>query len=177
MTNLPQARGENIVVQEADKELLLYDLTTNKAYCLNETSAIIYRHCDGKTLVDDLKREYQFTDDLIYFALDGLKKEKLIIDDFVSPLKGLKRREIIKKIGLASITALPLISAIIAPTAIQAAASCGGTSPMGTFLGCTEFESQCLNMNQMCISCSTMAAIVVGPGACSADFPYLCVCD
>lgn len=174
---LPLAKTEDIVVQNVEDEILIYDLLTNKAFCLNETSAIIYKACDGKTDFDELKSKHQFTDDLIFFALDNLKKENLIKEDFISPLKGINRRVMIKKIGLATAVALPIIVAIAAPTAVQAAISCGGTFSAGTILGCTELESQCLNMGQMCASCSTSAAIMVGAGACEASDPFLCVCN
>ena len=52
--NTPKSRNYEIVVQEADKELLIYDLTTNKAMMLNETSAIIWQMCDGKTTVGQM---------------------------------------------------------------------------------------------------------------------------
>ena len=52
--NNPKSRNNEIVVQEADKELLIYDLTTNKAMMLNETSAIIWQMCDGKTTVGQM---------------------------------------------------------------------------------------------------------------------------
>lgn len=177
LSKLPPARIENIVVQDAGDEVLIYDLITNKAFCLNETSAIIYQACDGKTSSDELKAKYHFSDDLIFFALDELKKEKLIEDNYVSPFKGIKRREVIKKIGLASMIALPVIVSLMAPTAVMAAASCGGASPAGTILGCTATEQSCLAMFQMCASCSTSAVIMIGAGACDAQNPFLCTCD
>ena len=43
----PKARKENLVVQESNGEVLIYDLDTNKAFCLNETSALVWQACDG----------------------------------------------------------------------------------------------------------------------------------
>ena len=57
MTKLPKTRNENIVVQEMDSEILIYDLNTNKAFCLNETSAVIYHLCDGKRTVAEISRQ------------------------------------------------------------------------------------------------------------------------
>ena len=176
---LPLAKTENIVVQNVEDELLIYDLLTNKAFCLNETSAIIYKACDGKTDFDELKSKHQFTDELIFFALDNLKKEKLIKEDFISPLKGINRREVIRKIGKTSLVALPIISSLMAPTSAMAALSCGGTSSPGTVLGCVPAEQNCLNMFQMCASCATIAVIdIVAPGnpGCELATPFLCSC-
>lgn len=108
---LPEARTTEIIEQEADKELLIYDLQINKAYTLNETSTIIYKACDGTTTFDGLKRKYKFTDDLIHFALEELAANNLIEDYRTAHFAGLSRREVIKRVGLATLTALPIIAA------------------------------------------------------------------
>lgn len=116
---LPQAKNRDIVVQELGKELLVYDLTTHKAYQLNETAMIVFNHCDGQTSFDDLKKKHKFTDDLIYLTLDQLKDDGLI-GEYSSKFQGASRREVIKKVGLASLIALPLIASVVAPTAAHA---------------------------------------------------------
>ena len=126
-SKLPQTKTENIVVQDVDDEILIYDLILNKAFCLNETSALVYNACDGKTEFEEFKRKHNFPDDLLFFALDELQKQNLIENNYISPLKDIKRREVIKKIGLASIIALPIISSIVAPTSVMAQSDCGGT--------------------------------------------------
>ena len=72
--NLPRSRRANIVKQPTGKELLVYDLVINKAFCLNETSAIVYQACDGKTTFAELKRKFQLTDEIIFLTLELLKK-------------------------------------------------------------------------------------------------------
>jgi hypothetical protein len=154
MNKLPMARSKDLVVQTLDKEVLIYDLHTNKAYNLNETSSIVFKACDGKTSFEDLKRKNKFTDDLIFLALDELNKENLIETDnsFVSPFNGVSRREAIRKVGLATMIALPVISSLVAPTALTAqsvacppnACTCtlanictvGGGCPCSTTTGC-----------------------------------------
>ncbi len=121
MEILPSARLENIVVHNLDKEILIYDLLTNKAYNLNETSAIVYQNCDGQTTFDELKSKHEFTDDLIYFAVDELKANNLIEGATISYFGNLSRREIVKRIGLSTMIALPVISSLVAPKAVYAA--------------------------------------------------------
>ncbi len=67
------------------------------------------------------------TEDFVWLALDGLKKENLIENEveISMPFEGLSRREAIRKVGLASMIALPVISSLIAPTAAHAQASGG----------------------------------------------------
>jgi hypothetical protein len=45
----PISRQNNIVTQEVESELLIYDLVENKAFCLNETSAFVWQNCDGNS--------------------------------------------------------------------------------------------------------------------------------
>lgn len=123
MNYLPQARTSNIVVQDFDKEVLIYDLQQHRALCLNQTSAFVWQKCDGKTTFDELKKlsGNKFNDDLILLTLSLLQKENLL-EELVSDttLKAeLSRRGMIAKYGTLAI-ALPMISSLIAPTAVNA---------------------------------------------------------
>jgi hypothetical protein len=129
MNKLPKARTENIVVQTLNDEVLIYDTITNQAFCLNETSARVFNHCDGQTSFDELQRKYQFTGEIIFLALDELKKQNLLASDaeYASPFAGMHRREVIRKVGFATMIALPLISSIVAPAALSAASGAAAT--------------------------------------------------
>jgi hypothetical protein len=128
---LPVARNTNITTQDLKDEILIYDFTNNKAYCLNPTSTIIYNACNGKTSFEDLEKSHNFKPDLIFLALDELKKNDLV-EDYNSPFVGISRREIIRKVGLGSMVALPVISSLIAPKAIDAQS---GSCPMNPNVG------------------------------------------
>ena len=56
MNQLPKAKTSEILVQELENELLVYDLKTNKAFCLNETSAIVFQLCDGTKTVAEISQ-------------------------------------------------------------------------------------------------------------------------
>ncbi|MBX7174564.1 MAG: hypothetical protein K1X72_26555 [Pyrinomonadaceae bacterium] len=130
MTKLPQMRRSEIVVQELESEILIYDLKINKAFALNKTASTVYLACDGKTSFDELKIKSQFTNEIIYLTLDALKKDNLLeSDSYISPFTGMNRREVIRKVGLSTLVALPVISSLVAPHSIQAAS--GGTCPSG----------------------------------------------
>lgn len=118
---LPLARTKDVVVQDLKTEVLVYDLKTNQAFCLNDTSAKVFNACDGLTTFDELKSRYKFSADLIHLALDELSRNNLIESDYESPLAGISRREAIRQVGLASLVSLPVISALIAPQASHAA--------------------------------------------------------
>ena len=87
MSFLPKTRTQNVVIQETSDEVLVYDLDKNKAVCLNETSAIIWKLCDGQKSVNEIadevgkKLKSKVNKDLVLLALDQLKNEGLLEND------------------------------------------------------------------------------------------------
>jgi hypothetical protein len=135
----PLSRKNDIVVQDLNGEVLIYDLKLNKAFCLNETSALVWQACDGNKSVDEISRSISkqmnqpANDDLVWLALDQLKQENLLenSEEVVANFDGMSRREVIRKIGLGTMIALPFVTGLIAPTAAQAqslAAICAATA-------------------------------------------------
>lgn len=129
----PLCRKDNIVVQELEGEVLVYDLSDNRAVCLNETSALIWQACDGDKTPAEIsqfiskKLNAPANEDLVWLALDQLKKENLIENGDALPthFAGMSRREAIKKVGLSSLIALPVIMAVTSPAAAAAGSICG----------------------------------------------------
>lgn len=122
MQKLPKSNDSNLITQESADELLIYNLSTNKVYCLNETAAFIWLNCDGKKTIADLKlMNNQLSDDLIFLTLDLLNKKQLLGDsaetDF--PIETIDRRKMIAKYGTLAF-ALPMISTMVAPLAVNA---------------------------------------------------------
>jgi len=128
----PLARKENLVVQSSGDEVLVYDLEKNKAAALNDTSALIWQSCDGNNDVIEIAAivEKKFggsvNEDFVKLALSQLSKENLLENEkeVLTGFNGLSRREVIRKVGFSSMVALPLVSAIIAPTAAHAQSVC-----------------------------------------------------
>jgi len=138
MLGKPLARAEDILVQESGNELLIYDLKMNKAFWLNETSALVWQLCNGRNTVSEMSDEISENlrtlvgEDLVWLALDQFSKDGLLNDDeiVVRHFAGVSRREIIRKFGIGSVIALPIVSSIIAPKAISAQS--GSCFPSGT---------------------------------------------
>ncbi|MEK7724630.1 MAG: hypothetical protein AAB336_09805 [Acidobacteriota bacterium] len=183
MNKLPKTRTQNFVVQETANELLVYDLITNKAFCLNETAAIVFNACDGKTSFAELNRKHNFTDELIFLTLDSLSKENLLDENFSSPFDKMKRREIIKKIGLATMITLPIISSLVAPTAAAASSLCvsgGANLPPGRSASCSDSVSECdLLACDRCLSQTGTLITETGPDTTCRDlgFTSQCICN
>lgn len=119
----PISRTDKLITQELNGEMLVYDLDTNKAYSLNQTSNLVWQNCDGRreiseiTLILQQKLSKSVNDEIVWLAIEGLKEEGLV--EFKTPEKfsRLNRREVIKKVGLSSMIALPFVISLVAPTA------------------------------------------------------------
>ncbi len=55
-SQVPVARKEGLVIQEMPDEVLVYDLDTNKAHCLNQTAAFVCKSCNGRNSVADINK-------------------------------------------------------------------------------------------------------------------------
>ncbi len=124
----PKGRKSSLVVQELNNEIMIYDITENKALCLNETSAIVWQACDGNNTISEItlilteKLGKSANEDLVWLAIEQLKKENLIenSNELRSPFLGMSRRDVIKKVGLGTMIAFPIVASLTAPIGIQA---------------------------------------------------------
>src|SRR5262245_36691284 len=106
----PEARREDLVVQELSDEVLVYDRKLDKAHCLNQTAASVWKYCDGKTRIEDIHRQLEIEfntpadEQLVWLALDHLGKARLLKEVFAPPEQrsGLSRRELIRRVGLSA---------------------------------------------------------------------------
>ena len=125
----PKARNAELVVQEMGDETLVYDLKTHKAHCLNPTAAYIWNSCNGQRSVDqlaetvELKFGHPADRDLVLLAIKQLQDSALLTESGMNGLKSPSRRDLIKKIGLATAIAIPLVTSLVAPTGVMAASN------------------------------------------------------
>ena len=134
-SNNPMARQNGLVVQEMPDEVLVYDLDTNKAHCLNGSAALVWKSCDGNYSIADIMKRFEsagsgkVTEDFVWLAIDQLSENNLLEKQIQPSFEGTSRREVIKKIGLASMIAIPVIASLVAPQSALAAASCACNNP------------------------------------------------
>lgn len=142
----PVARTESLIVKEVDGETLVYDLKTDKAHCLNDTAARVWKNCDGRKSVSEISEQLStesntsVEDELVWLALDQLEKFKLLEEAPARPafLAGMTRRQMVARLGIAAV-ALPAIVAIVAP---EAKAQGSAPIPPG---GCCTNPNDCAN--------------------------------
>jgi hypothetical protein len=127
---VPRKRIEGLVIQELPDEVLVYDRDRDKAHCLNQTAALVWKYCDGKTTVSNMTHRLEHDlstesvdEKVVWYALDQLGKDHLLEEMVVPPtlLGGMSRREMVRVLGVAAVVAVPLVTSIIAPTPAQAA--------------------------------------------------------
>ncbi|MBV9242153.1 MAG: PqqD family protein [Acidobacteria bacterium] len=124
----PIARNEELVVQEMPGEVLVYDIRTNQAHCLNTTAAFIWKNCTGANSIRDIEQLLMaehgtgLDADLVKLGVEDLASRDLL--SAAPPASGLNRRDVIKRIGMASVIAIPVIASLAAPKSALASTSC-----------------------------------------------------
>jgi hypothetical protein len=125
-------------VQQVGQEMLVYDERRHMAFCLNESSSIVFRLADGAHTVSEISAaasvelSASISEELVLFALEELRRDGLIesSSDTVGSSSGgadvprLSRRAMVQRLGVGGAMLLPAIFAIVAPTAAQAYSGC-----------------------------------------------------
>jgi hypothetical protein len=141
---LPRKREHQLVIDELPDEVLVYDLDRHKAHCLNQTAALVWQHCDGKSGASQIARRLTkqlrapFNEDLVWLALRQLEKLHLLEQSISLPPEflGMSRRQMIRNLGLAAAVAVPVVTSIVAPTAAEASTCVSSGQPCSSSITC-----------------------------------------
>ena len=96
--------------------------------CLNRTAALVWQSCDGKSDISEITQKLEeelgasVNEELVLFAVSELNNKGLIEngEKIADSFRGLSRREIVRRVGFASLVTLPIVSSIVAPQAAAA---------------------------------------------------------
>ena len=144
-TRMPLARKAGLVVKEVGGELLIYDLERDQAHCLNDTAALVWKHCDGNndaasiaTVLEE-KLNTSINETVIWYALSQLSKDHLLEQPIAAPpvFARMNRRQMIRALGVATVVAVPVVTSIVAPTPAQA-------------VSCLPSGASCVSSSQCC---------------------------
>lgn len=158
MKTTPRARKEGLLVEELPHEMLVYDLERHKAHCLNPTAALVWKHCDGRTSVQELARllekslDARVDEDVVWCALNQLEKDHLLEEKIAWPVgvERISRRALIRRVGVAA-ALLPLITTIAAPTALASISCTGSCTPNGPNNGGCASGCVCSSITSTCV--------------------------
>lgn len=121
----PRARLDCLSRRFGD-EVLVYDLQRDVGHCLNSTAAAIWKLCDGNRSPSQITRtlstqlSVRLDASVVPLALEQLADAHLLVESEV-PVDRPSRRVAIRRIGIAAVVALPVITSVVAPTSAQAA--------------------------------------------------------
>jgi hypothetical protein len=190
-TRRPLARSDELVIEELEDEVLIYDKKNKRAHCLSATAARVWRACDGVSDAEALAETLDLSERDVRDAFDELESVEL----FEAGLElvvvngngngnghGLTRRELTKrsaKVG-AAVAAAPMILSITAPTAWATATppqffceifttqSCGASSGCGSIAGCCCCNKSC-PAQASCKGCTSISACASGSQPCATS--------
>lgn len=118
-----------LIVEELHDETMIYDPARNKAFCLNQTAAYVWKHSDGKKTVAEIAEmmatevSRPVSDQVVWYALDILAKDGLLAPSETLPTipAGVTRRALMQKLGMGAVAAVPLVTVLMAsPTKAHA---------------------------------------------------------
>jgi hypothetical protein len=149
----PRIRSEGLLAEEVAGEVLIYDLGSHQAHCLNQSAAIVWRHCDGTRTIAELgslldpSGLHPIGGDAARYAVDELRSRDLLEDqpeveadtDRSRGRPSIARRELLRKAvvrGVALGFAIPVIKSIVAPTPAHAFSCLPSGSPCASSAQC-----------------------------------------
>ncbi len=108
-------------------------------------AAEVWKCCDGERSVSEIARlvtndaTSPVDEQVVWYALEQLGKDHLLQENVAPPSSaaGLTRRQLLKRVGVTSAVAVPVISSLLVPTTaahasvacIQPGQVCNGTVP------------------------------------------------
>jgi hypothetical protein len=126
---------EQVSVQAVGTETLLYDELHHKAWCLNHSSACIWRLCDGERTIEQIataaasELNAPVTAEIVLLTLAELREKELVEPESTPQLPdGMSRRQMIGKTGIAAAALLPVVASILAPSALALSGTVTGMS-------------------------------------------------
>jgi hypothetical protein len=160
----PTRRSDKLLVRKLGADTLVYDLTRDRAHCLNTTAALVFELADGHRSIREMaglvseRLGIGESEPVVRLALDRLSKAKLLETDGASggdwSGQPVSRRELLSKLKVAAVM-LPVVASILAPSAADAATSITSltcTMTVGACSGvmCSNAAGRCFGMSSMC---------------------------
>lgn len=115
--------GKPLYTKELQDEIILYDGSTYRAYCLNNSAAAIWKLCDGNHKVSDISKAVApgsepdpvAAENLVWLALKQFSRSGLLVNSLPSDSKRpvLSRRELVLRLGVGTVLAVPAARSVL----------------------------------------------------------------
>jgi hypothetical protein len=121
----PTARSSDLLTEEIGGELLVFDILSNRAHCLNGSAAAIWQHCDGSRSLAAIAEqlfpalERSEGEQMVRVGVERLRRRQLLKNSPHDPAVDLSKRHLIKKMAIVAAAAgiaAPIVSSVVAPT-------------------------------------------------------------
>jgi hypothetical protein len=139
-------RTDDLVVETAGDEVVVYDLRDDRVHCLGATATRVWRAADGRG-TGELAAALDLPAGTVATTLAELADRDLLLGE------GTTRRDSLRKVLVGAAVAVPLIATLEAPAAAQS----GSSLPLG---------APCQN-NGQCQSGRCSQGVLVGGKYCS----------
>lgn len=135
---LPRAQKAGVLATDVGDEVVVYDSKEHRGHCLNPAAALVWRHLDGRTSMDDMVTLLKELDaradrDTVWLALKELDRAHLLEQPLARPVPdNVSRRSMLRRLSIAAgggAVLLPAISTMIAPPAYAQASPVACATP------------------------------------------------
>jgi hypothetical protein len=126
----PRSTQQGMSVQQIGTETLVYDERRHLAFCMNESSSVIWRLANGEHTIAAIREAAALelntpvSEDFVLYALEELRRDGLVEASEVEDRATISRRAVLQKLAAGGALLLPAIASIVAPTAAQAYSGC-----------------------------------------------------
>ena len=153
-----------MLVRELPEEILIYDLTRHKMFCLGKNASWVWRRCNGRRtareLAASLEKELRrpVPEDVLALVLRRLSRARLLENPVERPPGEVSRRELLRTaaaIGGVSILALAVPTPMAAATCTRGVITPSECDPGdATSWGCCCTNGQLCDPSGMCVGAS-----------------------
>ena len=116
----PKRRDRAVKVEDFQGEVLVYDLESHRAHCLNGLAVAVWRLSDGRSTVAEIasrvaaQQDAEADEDLIWRALSELDGAALLATPIEAAPIDPSRRQALAQLGWAA--GIPLVLSIAVPS-------------------------------------------------------------
>jgi hypothetical protein len=168
----PLARAEDLIIQEVEDEVLVYDLRIARAHCLSASAALVWKACDGGVGADALADKLDLDEEVVLRALAELEEKDLLDYGPVTVMNGngngSTRREFgfrVAKLGALG-AAAPMIYSVAIATPMAAATPTPAQCLFYSAQSCDGCKHIC-----GCCCCCQGCSVATQSAACKICFP------
>lgn len=168
--NLPDARSDELLIEDQDEGVVVYDRRNDTAHWLDAAAASVWRMANGQRTIAELAAVCCLSESAVsdvLLRLDGLELMQEKADDGVSRRAVLRR---MAKIGGTAAIVGPIISTIVVPNALATSSVCAKVTCNGfSFANCNSAKR---DANGDCTSAPGCRSASTCVGTCSVGFGF-----